>query len=220
MRRQARTHGLRLVRACQAMKHRRLQRAASGAMRTPRGRRALRHRHARKVRVQSERAPARPRQRDRPRAAALLRILLSTKFEFDLPLKSSAATAPPTEDEYEFDPRATSTDNGSAARPMTPSFFSRDWFARHSDTALRSLGKIVGVVFFFYAPSVATAFPTKEFELRTLAASNGHIEGGHHIDPSGFGLLRGHATQRHRPASPGKRLTKKLGCRFFRTYFL
>ena len=160
------------------------------------------------------------RARGREAAAALLRVLLSTKFEFDLPLKSSAATAPPTEDEYEFDPRATSTDNSSAARPLTPSFFSRDWFARHSDTALRSLGKIVRVVFFFYAPSVATAFPTKEFELRTLAASNGHIEGGHHIDPSGFGLLRGHVTQRHRPASHGKRLTKKLECSFFWTYFV
>ena len=159
------------------------------------------------------------RARGREAAAALLRFLLSTKFEFDLPLKSSAATAPPTEDEYEFDPRATSTDNGSAASPMTPSFFSRDWFARHSDTALRSLGKIVGVVFFFYAPSVATAFPTKEFELRTLAASNGHIEGGHHIDPSGFGLLRGHATQRHRAASPGKRLTKRVGVVFFKDLF-
>ena len=160
------------------------------------------------------------RARGREAAAALLRFLLSTKFEFDLPLKPGAATAPPAESEYEFDRWAAATDNSSAASPMTPSFFSRDWFARHSDTALRSLGKIARVVFFFYAPSVATAFPTKEFELRTLAASNGHIEGGHHIDPSGFGLLRGHATQRHRAASPGKRLTKKLGWCFSRTYFV
>ena len=160
------------------------------------------------------------RARGREAAAALLRFLLSTKFEFDLPLTPSAATAPPTEEEYKFDPRATSTDNSLAARPLTPSFFSRDPAVRHRGTALRSLEKFNGVVFFFYAPSVTTAFPTKEFELRTLAASNGHIEGGHHIDPSGFGLLRGHATQRHRPASPGKRLTKKLGCSLFWTYFV
>ena len=143
----------------------------------------------------------------------------TTKFEFDLPLKSSAATAPPTEEEYEFDLRATSTDNSSAARPLTPSFFSRDWVARHSDTALRSLGKIARVGFEIYAPSVATASPTKEFELRTLGASNGHIEGGQHIDPSGFGLLWGHATQRHRSESSGKRLTKKLWHPFLGMFF-
>ena len=107
------------------------------------------------------------RARGREAAAALLRFLLSTKFEFDLPLKPGTATAPHTESEYEFDRWAAATDNSSAESPLTPSFFSRDPAARHRGTALRSLEKFRGVVFFFYAPSVAKAFTTKEFELHT-----------------------------------------------------